>query len=337
MGQEASVILPLAWAGIILFALIMYVILDGFDLGLGILFPFMPAKTCRDKMMNSVAPVWDGNETWLIMGGAGLLAAFPIAYSIILSAFYLPIMLMLIALIFRGVAFEFRFKADKYQYLWDASFCTGSFVAAFMQGVMVGAFIKGIGVIDGKVSYDHFEWVSAFSFFTGFSVVFGYALLGSTWLIMKTEGTLQATSRKIAKYLLFIVAITMLVVSLWTPMLSEQIYLRWFSFPNIFYLLPVPLHTTILFFIVYFAIIKKREYLPFIGSIGLFLISYTGLGVSLYPYIVPRAITIWEASSQPESQLFALTGVLFLMPVILGYTIHSYWVFRGKVSDEGYH
>lgn len=325
-----SVDLSLLWAAIIGFAVLMYVVLDGFDLGIGILFPFARKREHKDVMMNSIAPFWDGNETWLVLGGTGLFAAFPKAYATILPALYLPLILFLFGLILRGIAFEFRFKEEKWQYLWDWSFAGGSILATFMQGMVIGRFVEGFPV-SGRMS-----WFTPFSLMTGISLLAGYALLGATWLVMKTEGELQEWCRRRALKLMVLVLLFIVLVSIWTPLAHPAIAERWFSWPNILYFSPVPLHTALLAIILYTALRRRWEYLPFLCSIGLFFLSYTGLAISLWPYIVPRSMTIWEAASPPESQLFLLTGVLFLMPLVLGYTVHSYWVFRGKVQG-GYH
>jgi cytochrome d ubiquinol oxidase subunit II len=329
--------LSLVWAAIIGFAVIMYVILDGFDLGIGIIFPFVKNNTHKDVMMHSIAPFWDGNETWLVLGGTGIFAAFPKAYSTLLPILYLPLIIFLLALIMRGVAFEFRFKATTHQYIWDYSFFFGSIIATFMQGVVLGAFIEGFTIKNGIYLGKEYGWLTPFSIMTGIALICGYSLLGSTWLILKTENDLQDWCRNIALKLMCLVLFFILIVSIWTPFIHQDIAKRWFSWPNIIYFLPVPAHTMGLAIILYLSIIKKREILPFISSIGLFILSYTGLIISLYPFIIPRYMTIWQASSPPESQLFALTGVLFLLPIILGYTFHAYWVFRGKVHlNDGY-
>lgn len=330
--------LPLIWAAIIGFGVWMYILLDGFDLGIGILFPFAKTRERKDVMMNSIAPLWDGNETWLVLGGAALFAAFPKAYAMILPALYLPLILFLFGLILRGIAFEFRFKEEKRQYLWDWSFAGGAILASFMQGIVLGRFIEGFPIVDGEYIGDSFDWLTPFSIMAGFGLIAGYALLGATWLIMKAEGDLQEWCRKAALKLMFIVLGFIALVSVWTPLSQAAIAERWFSMPNIFYFAPVPIHTAGLALILYLSLRRKWEYLPFLCSIGLFFLSYTGLAISLWPYIVPRVMTIWEAASPPESQLFILTGVLLLMPVVLAYTVHSYWVFRGKVvMDDGYH
>ncbi len=326
--------LPLIWAAIIGFGIIMYVILDGFDLGIGILFPFIKDSGDKDMMMNSIVPVWDGNETWLVLGGAALFGAFPKAYATILPALYLPLIFFLAGLILRGVSFEFRFKASKYQYLWDIAFAGGSILATAMQGIVLGRFVEGFPIGNDLNTHVHFQWLTPFSVMTALALLCGYALLGACWLIMKTEGALQTWCRKIAFKLMFFLLFFLILVSLWTPFTQPAIAARWFSFPNILYFSPVPFYTAILFVTLYLGLRRKSEYMPFLASIGVFILSYSGLAISLWPYIVPRVMTIWDAASPPESQLFLLTGVLFLLPVILIYTMHSYWVFRGKVRDE---
>ena len=333
-----TVDLPLIWALVIGFGVFMYVLMDGFDLGVGILFRAAPSERDRDIMMNSVAPIWDGNETWLVLGGAGLLAAFPLAYAVLLPAFYLPLLVMLIALIFRGVAFEFRFKSTRRRFLWDASFNLGSTVATFAQGVVLGTFIQGVEVADRAYAGDSFSWLNPFSLVTGLALVSGYALLGSCWLIMKTDGALQIWAFRIASRALFVVLAFVVLVSLWTPFVHPPIAERWFSWPNIAFLSPVPVLTALLGLWLYRALEDGAEVLPFVLTMALFLLCFVGLGISLWPYIIPYEISIWEAAAQPESLVFVLVGVVFLVPVILAYTAYSYYVFRGKVSaEEGYH
>ncbi len=329
--------LPLIWAGIIAVGVIMYVILDGFDLGIGILFPFFREKEDRDVMMNSVAPVWDGNETWMILGGAGLLGAFPLAYSVLLSALYLPLILMLVALIFRGVAFEFRFKAEEEHTWWDVSFAFGSWVATFMQGVALGAFIHGIQMDGRDYAGGALDWLTPFSVFVGIALVCGYALLGAGWLLLKTEGALQEKVWEIYRPLLFLVILAVAAISLWTPLSDPAIAARWFAWPNTLYLLPVPLLVTLLTFGLLQAVVKRQERRPFVLTLGLFLLSYLGLAISLWPNIIPPKVTIWDAASPAESQGFMLVGTLILLPIVIGYTAYSYWIFRGKVRADTAH
>lgn len=335
-----SSLLPLIWAIIILFGIAMYVVMDGFDLGLGILYPFFEAKHDRDVIMNTVAPIWDGNETWLVLGGSGLLAAFPLAYSVVLSALYLPLILMLMALIFRGVAFEFRFKAREHErHFWDKSFIWGSVAATFFQGAALGSYIQGINVVDRAYAGGPLDWITPFSIFTGLSLLIAYGLLGSTWLIMKTEGPLQEKAYAITRKLVWVLLVVIVGVSIWTPFIDGRIAERWFSFPNILYLSPVPLLVALSAYLLLRAVAEEAHTAPFIFTLVLIFLCYVGFGISLWPNIIPPDISIWEASSPPESQAFTLVGTLIIIPIILGYTIWAYYVFRGKVraTDEFYH
>jgi len=331
--------LPVVWAVIIAFGLMMYVIMDGFDLGIGILFPFVRDREQRDTMVNTVAPVWDGNETWLVLGGAALMAAFPLAYAVILSALYLPLVLMLLGLIWRGVAFEFRFKADQHhRAFWDKAFAGGSYVATFFQGVSLGAFLDGFKVENGTYVGGALDWATPFSLFTGFGLIVAYALLGSTWLIIKTEGPLYdrmvAVTRPITLALLAVIGI----VSLWTPFAHPDIAARWFSFPNIVFFSPVPILVLVATWLILRSLQGTPHAGPFILALFVLFLGYSGLGISLWPNIIPPDITIREAASPPQSMGFALVGALFIIPFILGYTAWSYYVFRGKVkAGEGYH
>ncbi|MBY0272525.1 MAG: cytochrome d ubiquinol oxidase subunit II [Alphaproteobacteria bacterium] len=327
--------LPLLWGGIIALAVFLYVLLDGFDLGVGILFPFAPSEDCRHKMMNSVAPFWDGNETWLVLGGGGLFAAFPLAYSILFPAFYIPLIIMLLGLIFRGVAFEFRFKASpETRKLWDYSFHFGSLIAAFFQGMILGSFVEGVSVEGRGFVGGPFDWLSSFSLMTGIALVFGYALLGATWIVMKTEGISQEWARKVALYVLIYVAIFMGLVSLWVPFLNEEIFRRWFTLPNLAYLSPIPILTAGAFLALYGSLSKKREFLPFFLSLFLFALGYVGLVISLWPWIVPYTIPLWKAAADTRSLSLMLVGVVLFLPFVLGYTFYSYYVFRGKATPQ---
>ena len=329
--------LPLIWAIIIAIAVFMYVFMDGFDLGVGILFRSVPDAD-RDVMMDSVAPFWDGNETWLILGGGGLLVVFPVAYATILPALYIPVMFMLIALIFRGVAFEFRAKADRSRWLWDWSFFLGSVLTTFFQGVILGAFIQGIAVEGRAFVGGTWDWLTPFSIFTGLALISGYALLGATWVIMKTEGDLQNWAFSMARRILVVVIAAAVIVSLWTPFLDDAIFQRWFSWPNIALFSPVPLITAGLAFGLVYGVRHGWEYTPFLMTLGLFLLSYIGLGISVWPNAVPPGVTIWDAAAPDSTLIFMLVGTVILVPVILGYTAYNYWVFRGKVRPgQGYH
>ena len=331
--------LPLIWAIIIIFGIMMYVVMDGFDLGIGILFPFIKGEKDRDVMMNTVAPVWDGNETWLVLGGAALFGAFPLAYSVVLSALYMPLILMLMGLIFRGVAFEFRFKArPEKRHIWDKSFIGGSLVATFFQGVALGAFIDGLPVVNRQYAGGGLDWLSPFTVFCGIALIVAYALLGCTWLIMKTEGELQERMHKLGRPLALAVLALMGVVSLWTPLAHTDIAARWFTLPNLFWFLPVPILVLVTMYGLIKAIARKAHYTPFLLTLVLIFLGYSGLGISLWPNIIPPSISIWDAAAPPQSQGFMLVGTLFIIPFILGYTFWSYYVFRGKVTHEdGYH
>ncbi|MCH8498700.1 MAG: cytochrome d ubiquinol oxidase subunit II [Marinobacter sp.] len=328
--------LALIWALIIGFGVIMYVLMDGFDLGVGILFPFAPSEEARDVMMNSVAPVWDGNETWLILGGAGLLAAFPLVYTVFLPALYIGVFLMLAGLIFRGVAFEFRFKARSSRYLWNWAFAGGSLLAAFAQGAVVGAYIQGFNVENGVYVGGALDWLTPFSILTGLGLVAGYALLGSTWLIMKSEGYIQEWAYRITPPLLFSVLTVFAMVSLWTPFVDITVFERWFDKIHVIWVLPVL--SLLCAWKIFSAVSKRKEGMPFVATMGLFIFTYLGLIASRWPYVVPPNYTLWDASSAYGSQLFLLLGLLFVIPVVLMYTAWTYWVFRGKVkAGEGYH
>lgn len=327
--------LPLIWGLLIATAVFLYALLDGFDLGCGILFPFAPSDKCRDRIMNSIAPFWDGNETWLILGGGGIFAAFPVAYSILMPAFYLPVIFMLLGLIFRGVAFEFRFKSsEKQRKIWDVTFHVGSLLAAFMQGVILGNFVQGIEVEGRSFAGGPLDWANGFSIVTGISIIFGYALLGATWLIMKTEDTTQKWARAVASYVLAYVGLAMAVISISMPFVDKRITDLWFSLPNFFYLLPIPLLTAFGFILLWRDLKSDNEVRPFFTTIVLFFLGYLGLGVSLYPWIVPFEFTIWEAAAISTSQSLLLVGTVIFLPIILAYTGYSYYVFRGKSSHE---
>ncbi len=335
MGIDTSVI----WILIIFFAVFMYVLLDGFDLGIGMLFPFTPRKRDRDAMMNSVAPVWDGNETWLVLGGEGLLAAFPVAYAIILSGLYLPLIFMLIGLVFRGVAFEFRFKAkENERHLWDKAFIGGSVAAAFFQGVTLGGFLDGITVSGRSFAGGPLDWVAPFPLLAGLGVMIAYILLGATWLVMKTEGELQARMIQVARPFAWLLLGAIVAVSIWTPLRFAAVAERWFTFPNIVFLAPVPILVVLCMALLLRSLARQPFRQPFVLALALIFLGYSGMAISIWPHVVPPSITIWEAASPPQSQGFALVGTLFILPIILMYTGWSYWVFRGKVKhDAGYH
>jgi len=326
------------WTILLALAVFYYVVFDGFDLGVGILYGLLRDDAARTTTMNSIAPVWDGNETWLVFGGLGLLTAFPLAFAIIIPAVYFPILIMLLALVFRGVAFEFRFKHMTLRRLWDGAFCGGSLVATFAQGVVLGTFIQGFKVDGRHFAGSSFDWVSPFPIATGVALMFGYGLLGACWLILKTEGELQDWARRAAGICLVAVLVAIAAVSIWTPLARVEIAQRWFSWPNIAFLSPVPIVTALIAFGEWEALRRRHELTPFLGAIALFLMSFIGIAISLWPMIVPYHYTLWQTASSPNTQAFLLIGTLFLLPVILMYTAWSYWVFRGKVSGAaGYH
>ncbi len=334
--MEAS--LPVLWAMLLGAAVALYVILDGFDLGIGILFPFAKRDEDRDLMINSIAPFWDGNETWLVLGGGGMLVAFPRAYAVIMPALYLPVIVMLLGLIFRGVAFEFRTVAVTSKKYWTFAFASGSSVAAFCQGLILGGLIQRITVENGAFAGGTFDFLTPFSVLCGFGVMTGYALLGACWLIVKTEGSVAERARAQAKLLLIGVLLFMALVSLWTPLAFPRIRARWFSLPNILFLWPVPAITALTAYLAWRWLEAGREILPFIAAIVLFMLGYAGLAISVFPYLVPFSLTIWDAAAVPSTQLFLLLGTLPLLPVILMYTGFVYYIFRGKLREgEGYH
>ncbi len=326
------------WTLILGTAVFFYVLLDGFDLGVGILYGLAPNTAARNTIMNSIAPIWDGNETWLVLGGLGLLAAFPLAFAIIIPAVYFPILVMLLALVFRGVAFEFRFRDAEHKTFWDHAFNYGSGIATFAQGVVLGSFIQGFQVSGRAFSGTSFDFLTPFSILTGIALLFGYGLLGAGWLVLKTEGDLQNNARRQGRVCLIGVLAAIGIVSVWTPIMNPAIASRWFVFPNMLFLAPVPIATAAVAVATWRALYGRSEILPFVGGICLFMLSFTGIAISLFPMIVPPHFTLWQAASSDRTQAFLLVGTLVLLPVILMYTSWSYWVFRGKVrADIGYH
>jgi len=337
--MSVAVDLATIWAFIIAFAVFVYVVMDGFDLGLGVLFPLFPKKADRDVIMNSVAPVWDGNETWLVLGGGGLMAAFPLAYAVLMPALYTPIIAMLVGLIFRGVAFEFRWRTTQSgRNRWDVAFAGGSGLATLAQGVALGAILQGIHVEGRHYAGGWWDWLTPFSILTGLCLLVGFALLGATWLVMKTEGEVRERAYRLSWVLVFAMLGAIVAVSLATPFLSLHYAQRWFTWPNVILTAPVPIAVAIVTAMLLRSLADKQDYRPFFLSLALFALSYAGLGISMYPYIVPQSITIWQAASPKTSQVFMLFGVAVLIPLILAYTAWAYWVFRGKVrAESGYH
>ncbi|NVN88503.1 MAG: cytochrome d ubiquinol oxidase subunit II [Rhodopseudomonas sp.] len=336
--MSAALDIPTLWAFIIAFAVFVYVVMDGFDLGLGMLFPLFPNKADRDVIMNSVAPVWDGNETWLVLGGGGLMAAFPLAYAVLMPALYTPMIAMLLGLVFRGVAFEFRWRTQRERNRWDVAFAGGSLLATLAQGVALGAILQGVHVEGRHYAGGWWDWLTPFSILTGLALVTGYCLLGATWLVMKTTGSLREAAYRQSWWLVIAMLIALGAVSVATPLLDIEYANRWFAWPNILATAPVPVAVAGVTFLLLRSLARRQDYRPFFLSLALFALAYAGLGISMWPYIVPRSITIWQAAAPANSQAFMLVGVAVLVPIILAYTAWAYWVFRGKVDAEsGYH
>jgi cytochrome d ubiquinol oxidase subunit II len=331
--------MDLAFIGgaVIAFAVLAYVILDGFDLGIGILFPLIEGTPGRDQAMNSVAPVWDGNETWLVLGGGGLLALFPTAYAILLPAFYAPLIAMLLGLVLRGVAFEFRWKTERAKPIWDLAFAAGSVIATLSQGLMLGALVQGVSTDGHRYAGGWFDWLTPFSVTCAIALVIGYGLLGATWLIWKTEGHVQRQAYASARWLGIGLLVAIAIVSLWTPFLNSRFFARWLSWPVIIYVAPVPVMTALAAAWLYLSLRDRKQAEPFLATLALFILCYVGFAISLYPYVVPMQITIWDAAAPDTSIAFVLIGASILLPLILAYTAYAYWVFRGKVDVEGHY
>jgi cytochrome d ubiquinol oxidase subunit II len=328
---------PTIWAAVIGLGVFIYVALDGFDLGVGLLAPFVERKDERQRMLDTVAPVWDGNETFLVLGGAGLYGAFPVVYATLLPADYLPLVLMVIGLILRGAAFELRSKADRTQRVWDLAFVVGSALAAFCQGVVLGSLLQGIRVVDGRFAGGAFDWLSPFSVFCGMGVLVTYATLGCGWLILKTDGQLQQMMRGLMRPLAGTLLAVIALVSLWTMLGLPAVASRWLG--AAWLLWPVPVLVVAAVGGIFRAVRLEHELRPFMLSLLLCLLGYGGLIISIWPFMLPPSLTIWQASSDPRSQSFALVGVLAVLPVILVYNAMQYRVFKGKVreGDAGYH
>ncbi|QWC57113.1 cytochrome d ubiquinol oxidase subunit II [Erythrobacter sp. 3-20A1M] len=325
------------WAFIIAFAIFAYVVMDGFDLGIGILFPAFEVGHGRNRAMNSIAPVWDGNETWLVLGGGGLFAAFPLAYAVILPATYPLVIAMLLGLVFRGVAFEFRWRDDAHRKFWDVGFSLGSFVAALAQGMILGALLQGIEVTNRAYSGSWWDWLTPYTLLTGVGTVAGYALLGACWLVWKLDGEVQDRARRLARWATVATVLLMGAVSLYNLGLRPEYADRWLSAPEIYYALPVPILTAVVTVALLGSLKAARHSKPFWLALALFFFGMAGLGVTMWPYVVPPGLTIWDAAAPERSQVFMLVGVAITMPLIIGYTAWAYWVFRGKVGAEGYH
>jgi cytochrome d ubiquinol oxidase subunit II len=330
LNRSTAMNVTTIWAAIIALGLFMYVALDGFDLGIGVIFPFFPDEGERDLMISTIAPVWDGNETWLVLGGAALFAAFPDVYSIVLSALYLPIVTMLVSLIFRGVSFEIREKATRTKNLWNLAFIAGSAGASFFQGVILGAYLQGIPVANGVFAGPSFSWLTPFSLLSGLGLMATYALLGACWLIMKTEGNLQHRLHEVVRSLTIVVLAFMASVSIWTPLTNDTIAQRWFDSGLLYRLLPMPVLVVIAALFMFRALRHRHDKAPFLLALLLILLGYIGLLVSIWPYAIPNALTLQEAAAPRSSQLFTLVGAVIILPVIIMYTTLGYRVFRGK-------
>jgi len=347
--MELQLGLPLFYFLLLGFAILMYVLLDGFDLGIGILYPWFNSDAEHDHLMRSISHVWDGNETWLVFGGVILFGAFPPAYASIASLLYLPIMLMLIGLIFRGVAFEYRFKSNTSRQWWNRAFAIGSSLAAFCQGLMLGVLVQGVD--SDTIALSSLQWLTPFSLFTGLAVMAGYALLACTYLTMKSRGDIQQKAARYGQRLLLFVMLSMLLVSLWTLWLQPDIRQRWFGGTHTPALMLLPLLAVLAARLLFrdlgrvqrqFAadsdINRRHESRPFWLAASLFLLAFAGLVVGLFPYLLPRQLSFYAAAAPDASLSFMLPGVLIFVPLILAYTLWGYHIFRGKVEDfeEGY-
>jgi cytochrome bd ubiquinol oxidase subunit II len=328
--------LTMICAAVIVLGVLMYVILDGFDLGVGILFLWLPDAAARDTAVASIAPVWDGNETWLVLGGAVLFAAFPLAYAAVLPAFYIPLMAMLFALIFRGVSFELRQKARRTRRAWDVAFSGGSSLAAFCQGLLLGGLLEGVTLREQRFAGSPWDWLTPFSIVVGFGVMGGYALLGACWLNLKTAGPLRDWARHAGRAALLVALFALAAVSLYTPLKFPYIAERWFGGLNWLWLSPMPLGSALVALSLWRQLGRGAHLAPFLHAVALFVLGYVGIGVSLWPNIVPPDLSIWAAAAPRSSQLFTLIQLAIALPMVMIYTGYAYWVFRGKVLDGGY-
>ena len=324
------------WAALTAMAMIFYVILDGISLGVGLLFPAARDESERNTMMQSIAPVWDANETWLVFGGAAIFVAFPIVYSILSTALYVPLMAFIMGLIFRGVTFEFRAEAAR-KTVWDRAFFWGSLAAVVSQGLMLGGILSGIAVSREAFSGLPLDWLNPFSVMVALSLIPGYIMLASCYLIIKTDGPVQDLAYRNALRSVLLVLFFMAVVTVWTPYHYPLVWKHWFSPPRIYFVWSFPLLGMGAALKLIESLRKRRETGPLVYAIGLFMSGYLGLLTSLYPYAIPPAVTLAEAAAQAETLRFALWGAVIVLPVIIGYVIYSYSVFRGKVGEEQYY
>jgi len=323
------------WVTLLAISILLYVLLDGFDLGVGMLFALTRSETNRNAMMAAVVPIWDGNETWLVVTAVILWGAFPIAYSILLSAFYLPLLVMLAGLILRGVAFEYRYKTTRMRWLWNWSFAGGSFAASFIQGLTVGALVKGLPVANGEYAGGEFGWFSLFAVLCGLGLCIGYALLGACWLVKKSEGELRERAYRLVPYLAVGLLVFLVVVFAYALAENLRVLGRWLERP---YLFIFPVIGALCVAVLAFSVRYRRDDLPFPMVVVIFVAAFGTLAISFWPYIIPFVLTVYEAAAPESSLAFMFWGEgLFIFPLLLLYTAINYSVFRGKVSSTDGH
>lgn len=322
--------LALFWAGVIAFAIVVYVILDGFDLGIGVLFGVAENEARRDAMIATIAPFWDGNETWLVVIGASLFAAFPTAYAVFLPAFYIPVLLLLLGLIFRGVAFEFRYRGQRT--FWDGAFFVGSTIAAFVQGAAVGAMIRGIPVADGYFYGGPFIWLAPLPIVCGIGLVLGYALLGAGWLVMKSEGGLREWARERIPRLASVV-LALLVLAFGAALVNRALIGPHFADRS--WALVFPGLSLLAMAGIFLGVRQRHDVMPFAMTVAFFIAAFLTLAALFWPYMIPYAITVGDAAAPDKSLSFMFWGAgVFVLPVIVIYTAVVYWVFRGKLHPS---
>lgn len=327
--------LIIIWSGLVAFVMILYVVLDGIGLGVGVLFPGAQGEAEQDVMIESIAPVWDANQTWIVFGGGAIFAAFPVVYGVLSSALYIPLITFVCGLIFRGVAFEFRANATR-KGPWNNAFFAGSLVAVMSQGMTLGGVLSGIRVVDGHFGGGALDWLNPFSVMVSVALVPGYTMLGSCYLILKTSGPVQERAYRQAMWSAMAVLAFMAVVTVWTPFHYPVVLTHWFAPPRIYFVWIFPVIGLAAAYTLFKGLTTRREYLPLLSAIGLFLSGYSGLLTSLYPFAIPPSVTIYQAAAQPESLSFMLLGVGVVLPLVVAYSFYSHWVFRGKVRLEGY-